>query len=112
MWRTILEGGTWRGELVNRRKNGSLYDEEMTITPVQDTRGEITHYIAIKLDISERRQAEAELLLLRERLSLATGVAKLGVWERDLTSNEFTWDATMFEIYGLLQLELSQKVSD
>ena len=100
MWRTIREGGTWRGELVNRRKNGSLYDEEMTITPVQDTTGEITHYIAIKLDISERRQAEADLLLLTERLSLATGVAKLGVWEWDLASNEFIWDATMFEIYG------------
>ena len=100
MWRTILGGRIWRGELTNRRKDGSLYDEEMTITPVQDRKGEITHYIAIKLDISERRQAEANLLSLTERLSLATGVAKVGVWELDLASNAFTWDATMFEIYG------------
>ena len=100
MWRTILGGRIWRGELINRRKDGSLYDEEMTITPVQDRKGEITHYIAIKLDISERRQAEANLLLLTERLSLATAVAKVGVWEWDLASNAFTWDATMFEIYG------------
>ena len=61
MWRTILRGTVWRGELINRRKDGSLYDEEMTITPVQDSRGEITHYIAIKLDISERKRAEEEL---------------------------------------------------
>ena len=100
MWRTILGGRIWRGELTNRRKDGSLYDEEMTITPVQDSRGETTHYIAIKLDISERRQAEANLLSLTERLSLATGVAKVGVWEWDLASNALTWDATMFEIYG------------
>jgi diguanylate cyclase (GGDEF)-like protein/PAS domain S-box-containing protein len=100
MWLTILGGRIWRGELINRRKDGSLYYEEMTITPVQDRKGEITHYIAIKQDISERRRVEAKLLLLTERLSLATGVAKLGVWEWDLASNAFTWDAAMFEIYG------------
>jgi diguanylate cyclase (GGDEF)-like protein/PAS domain S-box-containing protein len=100
MWRTILEGKTWRGELINRRKDGSLYHEEMTITPVQDGKGEITHYIASKLDVSERKRDEAKLVLLTERLSLATGVARLGVWEWDLASNAFTWDATMFEIYG------------
>src|ERR1035441_3154271 len=60
MWRTIQGGRIWRGELINRRKDGSLYDEEMTITPVQDSRGKTTHYIAIKLDISERRQAETK----------------------------------------------------
>ena len=100
MWRTILGGRIWRGELINRRKDGSLYDEEMTITPVRDTRGEITHFIAIKLDVSERKQAEAKHLLLTERLSLATAVAKVGVWELDLASNTYTWDATTFEIYG------------
>ena len=100
MWQTILGGRIWRGELVNRRKDGSLYQEEMTITPVQDGTGEITHFIAIKLDISERRQAEAALRSLTERLSLATAVAKIGVWELDLAGNAFTWDATLFEIYG------------
>ena len=100
MWRTILGGRIWRGELINRHKDGNLYDEEMTITPVPNNRGEITHYVAIKLDISDRRKAEAKLLLLAERLSLATAVASVGVWEWDLVSNAFTWDAMMFEIYG------------
>ena len=75
-----------RGELINRRKDGTAYYEEMTITPVQDSKGEITQYVAIKLDISERRRVEAMLLSLTERLSLATGVARLGVWELDLPS--------------------------
>jgi PAS domain S-box-containing protein len=101
MWRTILGGEIWRGELINRRKDGSLYPEEMTITPVRENTGEITHFIAIKLDISERRQADANLRSLTQRLSLATATAKIGVWELDLAGRTFTWDATTFEIYGL-----------
>jgi len=61
MWETILAGKIWRGELVNRRKDGSLYEEEMTITPVRTGGAEVTHFIAIKLDITERRRAQAAL---------------------------------------------------
>jgi len=61
MWETILAGKIWRGELVNRRKDGSLYEEEMTITPVRTGGAGVTHFIAIKLDITERRRAEAAL---------------------------------------------------
>src|ERR1700688_1973429 len=63
MWRTILGGRIWRGELTNRRKDGSLYDEEMTITPVRNSTGEITHFVAIKLDIAERKTAQERLQL-------------------------------------------------
>jgi two-component system cell cycle response regulator len=61
IWETILSGQRWRGELVNRRKNGSFYHEEMTVTPVKNGTGDITHFIAIKLDISERKQAEEQI---------------------------------------------------
>lgn len=61
MWQTILSGQVWHGELVNRRKDGSLYDEEMTITPVVDDVGEISHFIAVKQDISVRKRIEAQL---------------------------------------------------
>ena len=47
LWDTIRSGRRWRGELTNRRKNGTLYQEEMQITPVRNTRGEIEHFIAI-----------------------------------------------------------------
>ena len=46
LWKTILSGRVWCGEIVNRRKDGSLYTEEQTITPVLDERGDITHFIA------------------------------------------------------------------
>ncbi len=61
MWATIIKGQIWRGEVINRRKDGSLYSEEMTITPVKTKLGEISHFIAIKQDISERKQREEEL---------------------------------------------------
>jgi diguanylate cyclase (GGDEF)-like protein/PAS domain S-box-containing protein len=52
------------------------------------------------VDITERKRVESNLVSLTERLSLATAVAKVGVWDWDVASNIFTWDGTMFEIYG------------
>ena len=60
LWNTILAGKVWRGELTNRRKDGAPYDEEMTITPVLDGGGTIRNFIAIKQDVTERKQAEEE----------------------------------------------------
>ncbi len=61
MWADLLEGQHWRGELVNKRKNGSLYHEELSIAPVKNGAGEITHFIGIKEDISERKEMEQQL---------------------------------------------------
>jgi PAS domain S-box-containing protein len=55
---TVQSGRVWRGEIVNRRKDGTFYNEELTITPVCRTSGEITHFVAIGQDISARKQAE------------------------------------------------------
>jgi diguanylate cyclase (GGDEF)-like protein/PAS domain S-box-containing protein len=61
LWNTILSGQVWRGEVVNKRKDGSHYTEEMTITPVYADDKVITHFIAVKQDISERKAAEFKL---------------------------------------------------
>jgi diguanylate cyclase (GGDEF)-like protein/PAS domain S-box-containing protein len=65
LWSTISAGKVWRGELVNRRKDGTTYPEEMTITPVIQGHGNNaeTQFIAIKQDITERKWAEKELRL-------------------------------------------------
>jgi PAS domain S-box-containing protein len=68
MWRTILDGRTWRGEIVNRRKDGTLYIEEEAITPVWDDHGNIAHFIAIKQDITQRKTAETEHKALLEQV--------------------------------------------
>ena len=64
MWETVQGGRVWRGELVNKRKNGSLYTQDMTITPVRDVRGIITHFIAVQQDVTGRKEADARLLAM------------------------------------------------
>ena len=68
LWSTISSGKVWHGELVNSRKDGTTYIEEMTITPLRQGDGEttVTHYIAIKQDITERKHSE-EMLLDNEK---------------------------------------------
>lgn len=61
LWAQICSGDSWRGELLNRRKNGELYWEDVSISPVTDEAGVITHFVAVKDDISERKQLEDEL---------------------------------------------------
>jgi len=58
LWATITAGKIWHGEIVNRRKDGSLYTEEMTITPVRGSDGEIMAYVAIKQDVTQRKEIE------------------------------------------------------
>ncbi len=61
LWKTISSGSTWQGELVNRKKNGELFTEQVVISPVFDQPGDITHYIAMKMDITRLRQNEEML---------------------------------------------------
>lgn len=61
MWETITSGNTWKGKLLNRRKDGSFYHEELTISPVKDAHGMVTHFIGIQNDITKHMEAEFSL---------------------------------------------------
>lgn len=61
LWKTILAGKVWRGEMANRRKDGTVYFEEQTIAPVTDQSGEIVNFVTIKNDVTERKRAAQEL---------------------------------------------------
>ncbi|MCL4266444.1 MAG: PAS domain S-box protein [Anaerolineae bacterium] len=76
IWQTIQHGEIWQGEFTNQRKDGSFYAEEMTVTPVSDGEGNITHFIAIKQDFSQRQQAEAELRARASSLELIVRVGR------------------------------------
>lgn len=67
MWDTIMSGEVWRGEFLNRKKNGELYWEWATITSIRNEDDVITNYIAIKEDISIRKEMEAELLVAKNK---------------------------------------------
>jgi PAS domain S-box-containing protein len=78
LWATILRGEIWHGELINRRKEGNLYTEEMNIAPVRDALGEVTHFIATKQDVTEHKQLGQQLIQAQKMEAvgrLAGGVA-------------------------------------
>jgi two-component system, cell cycle sensor histidine kinase and response regulator CckA len=81
LWQTILKGDTWRGEIVNRRKDGTVYSEEQVITPVRSEDGEITHFIAIKDDITKRKQRDAELKQAEEKYRALFEDAMVGIYQ-------------------------------
>lgn len=78
LWKTIESGQTWRGELRNQKKNGELYWEYASIAGVKDIDGNITHYVAVKEDITEQKRLD-EQIARQERLAavghLAAGIA-------------------------------------
>jgi len=68
MWNTLTEGQIWKGEFVNKSKDGSEYIESAIIVPIREPNGQVTRYVAIKNDITERKQADAELDAHRHHL--------------------------------------------
>ena len=61
LWQTILSGRVWRGEVMNRRKGGEAYWENMAISPLRDRFGRISHFVAVREDVTERRGREEDL---------------------------------------------------
>ncbi|WP_291097336.1 MULTISPECIES: PAS domain S-box protein [unclassified Flavobacterium] len=67
LWDTIKAGNAWYGEFYNKKKNGDLYWESESISPIFNTKGEITHFVGIKEDITKRKQIEQELINAKEQ---------------------------------------------
>ena len=83
LWETVLAGRVWRAEMINRRKDGSLYTVESTITPVRNERGQITHFVAVKQDVTEKKRAEAALRQREEEFRAMFDVASIGMAQAD-----------------------------
>lgn len=78
LWETLSAGGEWRGEFQNKKKNGELFWESASITPIRDSSGTMVHYLAVKEDITEKKLLEEELIRSQRMESvgtLASGVA-------------------------------------
>jgi PAS domain S-box-containing protein len=121
LWDTILAGQVWRGEIVNRRKDGSLYTEEQTITPLRDPQGEISHFISVRHDITQRKRGE-EAFRQRAHLSALGAAVGLALADSDTLAHALQRCAealvahlgaalariwTLDEREGLLELEAS-----
>jgi len=99
LWETLSRGETWRGTLHNRRKNGETYWEEATISPIIDSRGRVTHYVAIKEDISDRIALTQRLKEESAKLTLIVEHAGLGM--AIISKSRFAWvNQAGVELFG------------
>jgi PAS domain S-box-containing protein len=105
LWETIISGSEWRGEFCNKKKNDELYWESASISPIITDDGEITHFIGVKEDITERKRLEIELQKAKvfaeetaQRLELALEGSNDATWEWDLIAKEGVINARYFEM--------------
>jgi diguanylate cyclase (GGDEF)-like protein/PAS domain S-box-containing protein len=73
LWKTILAGNEWRGEICNRKKNGELYFEQVSISPVMDEHGVISNFVAVKEDITDKKKTE-EMIWKQANFDTLTGL--------------------------------------
>jgi len=78
LWTTLLAGNEWRGELKNRRKDGTSYWESVTISPVRDANGVIANFVAVKADITANKQLVEERAKLQTQLNHAQKMESVG----------------------------------
>jgi PAS domain S-box-containing protein len=88
LWTTITTGRTWYGEFHNRRKNGELYWENAIISPIYDTQGKITHFIAVKEDITEKKKTEDALRESEERYRAIIEQSSEGIYLVDIATRK------------------------
>lgn len=83
LWATILAGRDWRGEILNRKKNGELYWEDEVISPITDAGGAITNFVSVKEDVTQRKRSQDELLRLNRTLTMLSACNQALVRARD-----------------------------
>jgi PAS domain S-box-containing protein len=87
LWQTILTGQTFRDDMTNRKKDGSLFYVDVTITPLKDADGAVTHFVTTWKDITQAKLDEEELRRSRERFALAVRGSRDGIWDWDILNN-------------------------
>ncbi len=101
LWLTILAGEEWSGEWCNRNKNGELYWESASISPIRNEAGEITHFVAVKEDITERKEAEEKLRFSNLLLSTQQEVSIDGVLVVNDKGKILTFNRRFVEMWGI-----------
>ncbi len=115
LWQDISSGRIWKGELQNKKKNGDIYWESVSISPIHDEQNRITHYVAVKDDITEQRKAAEELIryqnnlvdklkkleliqLIYSKYSLTTDVKEIFTGINDLLPRYYSCDLAVIKL--------------
>ena len=100
LWNTLLQGKIWQGEVCNRKKNGELYWTFNSIVPFINEDNRPYQFIAIRHNITDRKNFERELIESNERFKLATKATSDVIWDWDLVSDAFKWGANVEAVFG------------
>jgi PAS domain S-box-containing protein len=100
MWDSITSGKTWIGDFHNKKKNGELFWESASISPIINKAGEISNYLAVKEDITVRKQFEEDLYQTHQRLQSHVENTPLGFIEWDLEFKVNAWNNQAEQIFG------------
>ena len=101
LWDTLRRGEPWYGRFTNRRKDGSHYTDQSIIAPIRsEPDGQITHYLAIKENITQQELTTQKLSNTEERLRLALQATREVIWDLNLLTDQQTWNETGAEIFG------------
>ncbi len=108
LWEKILSGQMWHGDIKNKKKFGSLYWARTTIIPVCNPQGVITHFIDIKIDITEEKEKEQKIQFDATILQEIVGLVKVGGWIYFPQSQELYWSR---ETYQLHEVPVDEKIT-
>lgn len=101
MWSMITSGKEWSGEFQNRKRSGELYYESAIISPILDDEGNIAHFVAVKEDITDRKQTDDALIQSERLLREAQEVARVGYYIFNIQANEWESSHVLDEIFGI-----------
>jgi PAS domain S-box-containing protein len=109
LWNTLLSGKDWHGEFLNKKKNGELYWENVSISPIENTNGKITHFVAIKEDFTEKKKMFAELITSKEKAEVSEKVKTefLAQMSHEIRSPL----NIIMNFIGLIKMELDDQLS-
>lgn len=112
MWSTITHGETWRGELKNRRKNGTTFWAKVSISPIKDSEGIIQFYVAIEQDISEEKRLFERAVHRESLLNDIQYLSKTGGWVYNVHSAKMFWTDQMYKLHGFKDKKNVDKIPD
>ncbi|MCC0175547.1 PAS domain S-box protein [Waterburya agarophytonicola K14] len=109
---TVQQGKIWRGLMVSKRHDKTQYDQEVTLSPILNHQGLLTHIVGVKRDISDRLKAEQALQKSEERLDLVLWGSKDGFWDWNILENQVFYSTRWKQMRGFAEEEIGNDVEE